>query len=340
MNSNDLTPRSRLSKYAKAASCLVFVIVCTHCCDAVFADTSAETEAIEPDRFEKEVVASGCKDAVDLDISADGRIVFVERKGAVKTLQLRDAQVVVLAQIPVAYIGEVGLVGVVLDKDFRSERLDLSFAIVPKVLHPRCGCRASPSRATSLISTPRKSCSTTRSMSRPRIHMGGGLVMDKNGNLYMGTGDNSPPIAELPSRPTSGKRVLRFSSLQWQIRKDLRGKILRVHPRADGGYDIPAGNLFPDGKEGRREIYCMGCRNPFRLVIRSIRSGWLYWGDVGPNILDPSTQDRPRRLRRDQPSPKSRQLWLADVRRAERSLSKLRLCHTENRRSVRRRSSR
>ena len=36
----------------------------------------------------------------------------------------------------------------------------------------------------------------------------------------------------------------------------------------------------------------MGCRNPFRLAIDD-KTGWLYWGDVGPNILDPSLKIGP-----------------------------------------------
>ena len=49
---------------------------------------------------------------------------------------------------------------------------------------------------------------------------------------------------------------------------DLRGKILRIHPEADGSYTIPEGNLFPKGTAGTRpEIYVMGCRNPYRISV-------------------------------------------------------------------------
>ena len=290
MNSYDLTPRSRLSKYAKAASCLVFVIVCTHCCDAVFADTSAETEAIEPDRFEKEVVASSCTDAIAFDISADSRIVFVERKGAVKTLQLRDAEIVLLAQIPIAYIGEVGLVGMALDNDFvHNGWIYLSFC--PASAHSTMRVSRFTITGNRLDLVSEKKLFDYHIDEPAAYHMGGGLAMDGQGNLYMGTGDNSPPIAELPIDQRPGKEfydALRSSGNT----NDLRGKILRVHPRVDGGYDIPTGNLFPDGKEGRPEIYCMGCRNPFRVVIDR-KTGWVYWGDVGPNILDPTIKIGP-----------------------------------------------
>src|SRR5690606_3610390 len=64
---------------------------------------------------------------------------------------------------------------------------------------------------------------------------------------------------------------------------DLRGKILRIHPEADGTYTIPEGNLFPEGTpKTRPEIYTMGNRNPSRLSIDST-TGRLDWGEVGPD---------------------------------------------------------
>jgi hypothetical protein len=40
-----------------------------------------ESETVDEGRFEKQVVASGCKDAVQMDISTAGRLVFIERTG-------------------------------------------------------------------------------------------------------------------------------------------------------------------------------------------------------------------------------------------------------------------
>ena len=62
---------------------------------------------------------------------------------------------------------------------------------------------------------------------------------------------------------------------------DLRGKILRIKPLADGSYEIPDGNLFTDITEGLPEIYAMGVRNPFRIAISN--DNYLYFGDVGPD---------------------------------------------------------
>src|SRR5690606_18622882 len=61
------------------------------------------------------------------------------------------------------------------------------------------------------------------------------------------------------------------------------GKILRVHPEDDGTYTIPEGNLFEPGTDQTRpEIYVMGLRNPYRIHVDP-ETGWLYWGDVGPD---------------------------------------------------------
>ncbi len=53
--------------------------------------------------------------------------------------------------------------------------------------------------------------------------------------------------------------------------QDLRGKILRVHPNADGSVSIPAGNLFTDPEMGRPEIlqWAAGTHSEF-LLIRSM----------------------------------------------------------------------
>ncbi|MCI0634909.1 MAG: PKD domain-containing protein, partial [Actinobacteria bacterium] len=64
---------------------------------------------------------------------------------------------------------------------------------------------------------------------------------------------------------------------------DLRGKILRIHPEADGSHSIPPGNLFAPGTPlTRPEIYAMGLRNPFRIDVDS-ENGRVYIADYGPD---------------------------------------------------------
>lgn len=134
-------------------------------------------------------------------------------------------------------------------------------------------------------------------------HAGGGMAFDGAGNLYVGTGENawfSGMFANI--NETDAK----FNALRTAANtNDLLGKILRIKPKpmedaapapAPGPgstYDIPAGNLFPPGKDSTRgEIYVMGNRNPFTLNV-DVRTGWLLWGDVGPNATAPSADKGP-----------------------------------------------
>ncbi|HCZ34712.1 MAG TPA: cytochrome C, partial [Cytophagales bacterium] len=54
------------------------------------------------------------------------------------------------------------------------------------------------------------------------------------------------------------------------------------------------GNLFPKGEEKTRpEIYVMGNRNPYRISIDK-KTGFLYWGEVGPDAGNDSPERGPR----------------------------------------------
>ncbi|WP_347343782.1 ThuA domain-containing protein [Mucilaginibacter sp. JRF] len=123
-------------------------------------------------------------------------------------------------------------------------------------------------------------------------HTGGSIAFGKDDNLYVSAGDNSTPFDEpgekYPSR-SFGPMDDRPGHEQYDARRsagntnDLRGKILRIKVNADGTYDIPEGNLFPKGTaKTRPEIYVMGNRNPYRISVDK-KTGYLYWGEVGPD---------------------------------------------------------
>src|SRR3712207_3460880 len=125
-------------------------------------------------------------------------------------------------------------------------------------------------------------------------HTGGSIAFDARGNLYLSTGDNTNPFATgyapIDERPGRGPWDAQKSSANTN---DLRGKIVRIHPEPDGAYTIPEGNLFPPGTARTRpEIYTMGHRNPYRISVDR-RTGFLYWGDVGPDASVDSVQRGP-----------------------------------------------
>ena len=70
----------------------------------------------------------------------------------------------------------------------------------------------------------------------------------------------------------------------------------------------------------------MGNRNPFRISVDT-ETGWLYWGEVGPDAGSDSATRGPARLRRVQPGPRRRQLRLAVHHRRQQAVSRLQLRH-------------
>ena len=132
-------------------------------------------------------------------------------------------------------------------------------------------------------------------------HTGGSIAFDSEGNLFLSTGDNSTPFNQSNTKfVNSGYAPLdgRAGNKQFDARRssgnsnDLRGKILRINVKEDGTYTIPEGNLYAVGTEGTKpEIYVQGMRNPYRISIDQ-KTGFLYWGEVGPDANGDSTETR------------------------------------------------
>ncbi|MGS2648702.1 lectin [Streptosporangium sp. LJ11] len=117
-------------------------------------------------------------------------------------------------------------------------------------------------------------------------HAGGDLDFDAQGNLYLTTGDDTNPFESAGYSPLD-ERTNRNPQYDAQRSagntNDLRGKLLRIKPQADGTYTIPSGNLFAQGTARTRpEIYAMGLRNPFRMSVDKA-TGVVYLGDYGPD---------------------------------------------------------
>jgi glucose/arabinose dehydrogenase/cytochrome c551/c552 len=132
-------------------------------------------------------------------------------------------------------------------------------------------------------------------------HTGGSIAFGQDNLLYLSTGDNSTPFDEKGQRyVSSGYAPLddRPGHLQYDVRRssgntnDLRGKIIRIRMKADGTYEIPQGNLFAPGTPNTKpEIYTMGHRNPYRISVDQ-KTGFLYWGEVGPDARQDSMATR------------------------------------------------
>ncbi|MGP4111375.1 PQQ-dependent sugar dehydrogenase [Streptomyces sp. 4N509B] len=117
-------------------------------------------------------------------------------------------------------------------------------------------------------------------------HVGGDIVFDSDGNLYLSTGDDTNPFASAGYAPIDERpnRNPAFDARRTSANtNDLRGKVLRIHVEEDGSYTIPSGNLFAPGTpDTRPEIYLMGLRNPFRIELDP-HTDALYVADYSPD---------------------------------------------------------
>ncbi|SEE54330.1 ThuA domain-containing protein [Jiangella alba] len=127
-------------------------------------------------------------------------------------------------------------------------------------------------------------------------HAGGGMDFDSDGNLYVGVGDSNSSGGS--SGYSGNNWTQEFGGYSFQDARrtsgntnDLNGKILRIHPEADGTYTIPDGNLFTGEEEGggktRPEIYVMGVRNISTLYVDPV-TDYLHAAWVGPDAGGPN----------------------------------------------------
>jgi cytochrome c len=246
----------------------------------------------EDNRFTKVVLTEGMDEPMEMEFLPGGKILFVERKGAVKILDEATREVTLVATIPVntkytnkqgvVREAEEGLMGVVSHPNFEKNNwIYLYYADPNDAKHILARWEL---KGNELVESSKKIILEVPTQREECCHTGGGMVFDAEGNLYLTVGNNTvnpregtSNLDERPGMENSDDQRAPGNT------NDLRGKILRIHPEDDGSYSIPEGNLFPVGTEKTRpEIYTMGHRNPWRPTLDS-KTGYLYWGEVGPD---------------------------------------------------------
>ncbi|MEK7254697.1 MAG: PQQ-dependent sugar dehydrogenase, partial [Bacteroidota bacterium] len=247
--------------------------------------SKAKTQRIPPeDRFIRTVLAENLDEPTELDVFPDGKVIFVERKGAIKIYDPETDTVVTVCHFPVYHAEEEGLMGVALDPGWEKNRwIYLYYSL------DDAGGRRNRLSRFEFFDNILHLATEKMMLEVPELygccHTGGSIAFDAKGNLFLSTGDNTNPFesdgfAPMDERPG---RALWDAQKSSANANDLRGKILRIKPQADGTYTIPEGNLFPKGTPGTRpEIFVMGCRNPYRISVDS-KTGCVFWGDVGPD---------------------------------------------------------
>ena len=243
----------------------------------------------EENRFERTTLIGNLNEPTELATMPNGKVIFVERKGRIMVYNPKTGETKQAGRMPVYTKFEYGLMGVGVDPNFMKNnwvyfyytpddtREDTKDQFLSRFTfdNERDTVLMNTEKVLLRIPVKRVEC----------CHTGGSIDFDKEGNLFLSSGDDTNPFASDGFAPIDfqpnreGWDALRSSGNT----NDLRGKILKIKPLDDGTYTIPKGNLFPEGTPNARpEIYVMGCRNPYRIAVDK-RSGYVYWGDVGPD---------------------------------------------------------
>ncbi|WP_229321168.1 ThuA domain-containing protein [Larkinella knui] len=256
----------------------------------------------EENRFNKEVLAEKLDEPTELVVLDNGKVLFTERKGALKVYDPKTKVTKVVANLPVYTKQEYGLMGMNIDPKFKDNQW-LYLYYSPAVEKWKTDTAQHLSRFKFNAETNELKMESEQVLLRVPVkrnneccHTGGSVAWDRSGNLYLSTGDDTNPFESKgfsPSDDRPGRQS--FNALTTSSNTmDLRGKILRIKPLDDGTYEIPEGNLFPKGTPNTRpEIYVMGNRNPYRISVDQ-RTGFLYWGEVGPDAANNIDRFGPR----------------------------------------------
>lgn len=258
----------------------------------------------EENRFTKVVLAEKLDEPLAMEIFKNGKVLFIERKGNIKIYDPATKKTTVVATIPVStkYTdkqghkteAEDGLLGLTLDPNYYKNHWiylyyspagEVSENILTRYEFVNDKLNLASKKILLHVVTQREQC----------CHTGGKMDWDAQGNLYLTTGDNTSSRGTVYSpsdeRPDRSPWDAQKSSANTN---DLRGKILRIHPEADGTYTVPDGNLFPKGTaKTRPEIYVMGLRNPYTLFVDK-HTGYVMWGEVGPDAGKDSATRGPK----------------------------------------------
>lgn len=197
-----------------------------------------------------EVVAAGLAVPWALAFAPDGRILLTERAGRLRVIEQGALRPEPLATLPVAAIGEGGLMGLALDPAYPANGwlyLMYTYSQDGQVFNRIA-------RFTLADDALQDEVVLIDGIPGARFHNGGRLAFGPDGMLYAGTGDAGAP--QLAQRLDS-----------------LAGKILRLRP--DGS--VPADSPFAGSY-----VYSLGHRNPQGLAWHP-DTGVLYASEHGPS---------------------------------------------------------
>ncbi len=231
-------------------------------------------------QYQKVDLVTNLANATNFKFAPDGRIFIIDRYGELLIYKPDTQATVSAGTVPVFHEFEEGLLGLAFDPGFATNNyIYLHYAPIGSDVNRVSRFIMNGDVLDLSSETVVLEWGTQRIIS---FHSGGDMDFDSQGNLYIAVGDNvyylNTYSAHHETNSTASAEISSGNT------NDLRGKILRITPQANGTYTIPAGNLFPVGTpDTRPEIYVMGARNPYRIFVDKDNTDWLFWGEVGPD---------------------------------------------------------
>ena len=251
----------------------------------------------EENRFVKTVLVNDLNEPMEVAVADDGRVFFTERSGNLSVYNAKTNKHQLVHRFAVPTKQGHGVQGITLDPKFSTNHFLYIYYSPDVEKDPFYNLsRFVVKDDNTLDVASEKILLKVPSLFEPGSHHGGSLTFDKEGNLYLSTGDHTNPFpsngySPIDARPDHLAADARGTAANTN---DFRGKILRIHPQPDGTYTIPDGNLFPKGMaQTLPEIYTMGLRNAYRIAVNP-KSSVLYWGEIGPDAGKDSSTLGPR----------------------------------------------
>ena len=254
---------------------------------------TAATACATAAEIQSTTVAENLRDPMEIAIAPNDDLIVIEREGRVLRVRPSTGGIFELGTLPVTalrqadsnspWAREDGLLGLALDPAFaKNRRLYLYYSHPTEMLNRLSRFELKDGKLDLSSEKVLLDIPTDR---RDKVcHHGGSLAFGPDGLLHLSTGDNTNPFESGGFAPIDDRDGRDHTNAMRSAgnTNDLRGKILRIKP-TENGYEIPKGNLFPQGTpKTRPEIYAMGCRNPFRISIDP-KNRTVYWGEVGPD---------------------------------------------------------
>lgn len=250
----------------------------------------------EESRFEKTVLINDLDNPMELAVTNDGRVFYTELEGNFSVFDTKTNKNKLIHRFPLTMKGGTGLIGITLDPNFDQNNWVYLYYSPPIEGEPIYFhvSRFAISKNNLLDLKSEKVLLKVPVQINSGAHHGGSLAFDSAGNLVISTGDGTTPFpsngyAPIDERPDPIHYPMDAQRAASNT-NDLKGKILKIHPEANGTYTIPKGNLYAVGTEKTLpEIYAMGCRNPYRIAINP-KTNTIYWGEIGPDAGEDSTR--------------------------------------------------